>query len=88
MDTSRGSYRDSYRDNYMDNCRGSSKMNSGMDNRFSPDSYNKQKDHIHSPIRWRDNQRACIHYQKPNWEEARPVLDYPIVLSKLVLPVT
>ncbi len=64
----------------------SDNMNSDMDNMFCLDSYNNRKDRTPIPQRCSDNQRTCIHYPKPNREDARPVLDRLIVLSKLVLP--
>jgi hypothetical protein len=72
MDTNRNSYMDT---RYYLDC---DNMNTGMDNRFFPDNYNSRKDRTQSHTRCEDNQRACIHYQKPNWEDTRPVLDYPI----------
>jgi hypothetical protein len=64
---------------------GSDNMNSDMDNMFCLDSYNNRMDHTPGPQRCLDSRRVCIHYPKPNREDARPVLDRLIVLSKLVL---
>jgi hypothetical protein len=69
--------------------RDSSNWNNGMGYRFSLGGYNRKMDRTPGPPHCQDNHRGCIHYQKPNWVEARPVLYHdPIVLSKLMLPAT
>jgi hypothetical protein len=64
----------------------SDNMDSDMDNMFCLDSYNNRKDRTPGSQRCLDSRRTCIHYPKPNWGDARPVLDCLIVLSKLMLP--
>ncbi len=66
----------------------SGNRNLDMDDKFSLDNYNREMDRTYGRQCCLDNHRACIHYPKPNWEDARPVLDPPVVLSKLVLPAT
>ena len=74
-------------DNRMDTRHHLGSSNIDLVYRSSLDSCNRKRHHPPIPPRCRDNHRGSIHYQKPNWEEARPALCHdPIVHSKLVLP--